>query len=454
MISGLEIQFVQEFQKRAHGYWEERNAIAHDHQHADEFLSVSWQGSIKYLAARHSHRAEVGVAQAQTTSNGTAAVSSADTGRILNQFGFAPPKRGFFRCLFSCVLPDVELRSSVYEEGPYHLDCTIYHKESHLEPDSLRRLFGYGPNGPSSPVGVVPGFAEVPLNHFYLVRREGPVRMITPPPNVQTKGVLEISDVHFRNAVDLVEFLADQIFPEDIVKPVSDWWCVKICSILRILLVVAVMYGGGHLTYQRFEPFRGLVDYIVKNYNPFSVIELRRELGERTAELEALRLEYEDTVAERDDLLDALEVETTPEGLAEIDRLNAEIERLEAQMAEVIIAGDGGLDLPPCWPSVTANRHAPVYLYDVLADREGLRVMASEEALARAEAESWPVNRLPRDEVITIDQFARGAAPTYALSEARSCRHFVTLREGEHDSAAQYQAQRDMVERYFYIYRP
>lgn len=44
---------------------------------------------------------------------------------------------------------------------------------------------------------------------------------------------------------------------------------------------------------------------------------------------------------------------------------------------------------------------------------------------------------------------ARAAAPLYDLSEERSCRHFVVVREGEHDSAAQYQAQRDLIERYF-----
>ena|GEM_PF-3335779 len=421
IFSDLKARFDQAAQHKLLKYWEERDIDSIAHR---DFLGVSWRGSEKYLVAL-GFQAETKVHEEKKHKQ------KQQNGWWTNTFGkgsVGPP-------------PNKKKKTEEFKEASedkFNFECLIFFKSASVPPR------GYTEVQPNN----LAGFAEAPLHHYLTVRRHQTKAPAGRPPQY-TQWKLE--DRTFREAADLVEFLVQEIFPGTLIEKTED------CGIDWLAFILGMFVGAGLALgpwYVLDEEFRDLAN---------------RRLGEARQTIESwLGIEEPEQMlipnSVPDPWIDPDPVpgpgpipQPGPEPLclADEDQLAVcESEREELIRENEFLRDRQSIDLPPCWPSVTENRHAPVYLYDVFLDRDGLRVAATEEALLRAEAESWPVDRLPREEVITIGQFARGAAPTYALSEARGCRHFVVLREGEHDSAAQYQAQRDMVERYFYTYRP
>lgn len=143
---------------------------------------------------------------------------------------------------------------------------------------------------------------------------------------------------------------------------------------------------------------------------------------------------------------------------AEADRqkvqLDAQTERINSQSREIerLEALPGGLDAPPCWLDESGTR--PEFLYDVTISDEGLRISRTDLPHREADYLLLPVSGVPMNETLSERSFARHFKELYRDSVQKDCRHFVQVYEGHHDQVDRYKAQRDVIEGYFYIYRP
>ncbi len=143
---------------------------------------------------------------------------------------------------------------------------------------------------------------------------------------------------------------------------------------------------------------------------------------------------------------------------AEADRqkvqLDAQTERINNQSREIerLEALPGGLDAPPCWLDESGTR--PEFLYDVTISDEGLELSRTDLPHREADYLLLPVSGVPMNEILSERSFARHFKELYRDSVQKDCRHFVRVYEGHHDQVDRYKAQRDVIEGYFYIYRP
>jgi len=426
IFSDLKARFDQAAQHNLLKYWEERDIDSIAHR---DFLGVSWRGSEKYLVAL-GFQAETDDHQKKKQKQ------KKQNGWWSNTFGIGsvgPP-------------PNKKKKAEEFKkasEDKFNFECLIFFKSASVSPR------GYTEVQPNN----LAGFAEAPLHHYLMVRRHQ-TKAPAGRPAQYTQWKLE--DRTFREAADLVEFLVQEIFPGTLIEKTEDCGFDWLAFILGMFVGAFLALGPW---YALDEEFRDLAN---------------RRLGEARQTVEGW-FGVEDTPSNLTDVLEDHESDAPVRGgystllrprsqeqtLATCSGVEAALETCQSerdsyhdQLNSPVVTARAGLDLPPCWHPEPETPSTPVYLFDVFADRAGLRVTITDAALARSDVDDWPLEEMVQGEVITIDQFARGAASIYARSELDGCRHFVVLREGEHDSAAQYQAQRDMVERYFYIYRP
>lgn len=143
---------------------------------------------------------------------------------------------------------------------------------------------------------------------------------------------------------------------------------------------------------------------------------------------------------------------------AEADRqkvqLEAQTERISSQSREIerLETLPGGLDEPPCWLDESGTR--PEFLYDITISEEGLRISRTDLPHREADYLLLPVSGVPMNETLSERSFSRYFRELYKGSIQNQCRHFVRVYEGHHDQVDRYKAQRDVIEGYFYIYRP
>lgn len=136
---------------------------------------------------------------------------------------------------------------------------------------------------------------------------------------------------------------------------------------------------------------------------------------------------------------------------ATIEGQQREIEALK-QRVEDLRATPKGLDAPPCW--VSAETGAPDFLFHVHIEEEALRVTRAAPGSRDMAYSSLPFDRGALGKPLGLQEFRKAFAPLYEANLNEGCRHFVRLTEGAHDTLGRYKAQRDVVESYFYVYRP
>ena len=456
IFSDLKARFDQAAQHKLFKYWEERDIDSIAHR---DFLSISWRGSGKYVIALEYR---------------DAAAKEEAKRRADEKKRRRPPKKPnlckrFWRWLGGALFGSDQVDKKEYSERfgnaskeLFAYECLVFFKSSSEPEDGYFDI--------PAPVGGNP--AAIPLHHYFLVTR---YRTMTPTGTVGPYTPWTLEDRTFREASDLVEALIKDIFPlslvdtdnapeeekTDEVRQESESNVLCVIGILVLTVIVATSIQAARNTTIR-ERLIGiardatiLVDHLLQGEHEPDHNEIRQGdgLSDRSSTARG-REGHADSDADQatgaEIICDPDPEELTPS--EELQTCQGNLSTLSDQMSE--LQNSHGLDLPPCWRPEPETPSTPIYLFDVFAVREGLRVAITDAALAHPDVGEWPLEQMVLGETLTIDQFARGAAPIYARSESNSCRHFVTLREGEHDSAAQYQAQRDMVERYFYIYRP
>lgn len=143
---------------------------------------------------------------------------------------------------------------------------------------------------------------------------------------------------------------------------------------------------------------------------------------------------------------------------AEADRqkvqLEAQSERIDSQSREIerLETLPRGLDEPPCWLDESGAR--PEFLYDISISDDGLRISQTDLPHREADYRLLPVSGIPINQTMSERSFSRHFKELYKDSVQKKCRHFVRVYEGHHDGVDRYKAQRDVIEGYFYIYRP
>jgi hypothetical protein len=299
---------------------------------------------------------------------------------------------------------------------------------------------------PAVPAGLsemAPDCAELyrkaPLHHYFVIGRcEYPNN--GPRPNMFSAW--SVIGTPFAKMSELLSHLEQEIRPKLVPELFYvDRWS-RLCVFLKIFIGVIIVVAIA-------APLVGWLcpDWRDRFYNWAGLA--------TNAQIEDVRLELNSTRSEFDERISALEAGGNSVNLeAEIGRLSGVIEELAVERDRSIPASN--LSVQACLPvDREGGRFVPTYLYVATALPDGTLNLAS---LAGGLDASATLGFEQPTEIIrgnlTIPQFESIVSPVSDEARSRNCRHFVLLMENDPEDASRYIAQRDAVERHFYIYRP
>lgn len=245
----------------------------------------------------------------------------------------------------------------------------------------------------------------------------------------------------FRHESDVATAIITKIYPENDEYETNNNWvrrCIKTAILIIVGFSLLFLAGAAGLCLLKNSEDAELANIGCRACEIVNAIKGKIPQGQATRQKETeVALRAADAEADRQKV--QLDAQTE-----RINTQSREIERLEAL--------PGGLDAPPCWLDESGTR--PEFLYDVTISDEGLRISRTDLPHREADYLLLPVSGVPMNETLSERSFARHFKELYRDSVQKDCRHFVQVYEGHHDQVDRYKAQRDVIEGYFYIYRP
>jgi len=429
------------------GYWEDRHVEA---SVSDEFLALSWEGSKDYWAARSWARKLKGLSK-----------SLADR---------------------PSYLPDIrqrreeEIAKAIGKQfrekrpGPYALECFVFFKTSNIAPAALVHMAH----------GCVPAFENAPLHTYFVIRREQP-------------AVDKYEDLYFtafkadtkthRDEDALIRHLFDSIYLPK--APIdgggTETEPCRLCRTLGLLALVLLLAAAVALAIpqsrERLFDALGLARQAQVDAVSGELSELRAEYDALAAQALQLSLDLEQARAAEletggaPDVPDDMADEAAAAHEAAETDLRARLAETEAELARLagLLEQRGApvpddrmpLGLPPCLPvEPTASPHggAPGYLFDIRLSGAGIALRSPRGPFALSDADradpDFPVDLTYPADPLSVPAFERLASPISRAAAEAGCAQYVLLREGAAGGRDRYIAQRDAVERHFYVYRP
>lgn len=371
-----------------------------------DFLTVSWLGNLDYWRALALEK---------------------ETERLRKTEQYKSVAKDRLRLLgFENIRP----RFAHKQAREYAVERVVFYKTSNLVPESLEK---FAPD-------CAAGFREAPLHRHVVLARYQPA--------ADEGG--ELAFVHWRiqpafhrNSSDLVARLLEEIFPPalpELARKPRWWWRLVIAAAVSGLLVLS-----GYLA---LEP--GVRDALAAVFGPGGD-------AQRDTELDLLRSQLEQR-------LDEQESARGREGAASEARLaglESEISNLSERLAALTSLRTSDLHLDrvgaaACLPvRYEGHRAFPTYIYAITLDQDaGISLRALPDGLASARAAGYPTISGNSTGQLGIAEFESLVRPLSDEARNRSCRHFALLIENDPQDAGRYIAQREAIERHFYVFRP
>ena len=282
-------------------------------------------------------------------------------------------------------------------------------------------------------------YRKAPLHHYFVIGRcENPDNGKRP----DAFSAWSVIGSPAPGMADLLTKLLGEIRPPLILElfytDTLRWWCAVMKFVTFLVVVMAISFAFVSWRYpdlrDDFYRWAGIAP---------------------NARIEAVQLDMNTARSTLSDRISALESDVEQSSFeAETSRQAAVIDELVSE--EYVEEVSGGLSVEACLPVNRDNdRFIPTYLYVITLLPGGhvnltslAQGMTSSHALGFVE----PVAIIR--EGMSVEAFESLVTPVSEEARSRDCRHFVLLMENDPADASRYIAQRDAVERHFYIYRP
>ena len=434
-FGALKEQLDQAVQTRlAKGYWDSGRDV--DVSAHDEFLAISWRGKVSYWAARAWDRK---LRQLDKVRSSLPEGARVDREKQLDD-----------------AAKDIRDRFQHRHDGPYALESFVFFKTSNIAPPSLVHMASH----------CVEAFQQAPLHtHFVIHRFQG---VVDKGEALRFCG-FEAERKTPRDPADLCKGLIEQIFPKEarVYKDSPPPGC-PLCVFLAALGILLTLILVGVFAYpdsrsaaldwlgiaktDELDGFSDRLDALEARYQALELEAQRPGVVAASGPDVTAGAALDQPDPERGD-----SAETRGQILAEL----AELRQALADAGRPVPDRDLPLGLPPCLPVVaTGSPHggAPGYLYAITLGRAGITVseptgVHALSAEDRADPD-FPTTLPQASSPLPIPVFEALVAPVSARAAAAGCAHYVLLSEDETSGWAGYIAQREAVERHFYVYRP
>lgn|GEM_PF-2990217 len=432
---------VQE--RGAPGYWEDRHV---ESSVSAEFLALSWEGSKDYWAARNWARKQKSLSKS-----------------LADRPSYLPDIR---KKREEDIAKAIGKQFKEKRPGPYALECFVFFKTSNIPPAALVHMAH----------GCVPAFENAPLHTYFVIRREQPA--VDKYEDLYFTGFKADTKTH-RDEDALIRHLFESIYLPK--APGGDdknggggggalWpWLALFALALVLVLALALAIPQSR---QRLFAMLGLAQQAEVDAVSGALSALRAEYDALAEQAQRLSLDLEQARAATPGNRDA---PADPDGMAaaedneadlrtrladteaELARLAGELEQRGAALPDDRMP----LGLPPCLPVEPTTRPrggAPGYLFDIRLSEAGIQLRAPEGPFALSDADradpDFPAGLTYPAEALSVPAFERLVGPVSRAAAGAGCAQYVLLREGAAGGRDRYIAQRDAVERHFYVYRP